>query len=60
MNKKIKLFDPVIDSLEEEKILEELSLYMSAGVTDCGIQICPSQDRDRAMSFISDLIRSLG
>jgi len=39
----------------EETVLEELSIYKAAGVTDCGIQISPSQDRDRAMDFISRL-----
>ena len=39
----------------EDAIIEQLSQYKAAGVTDCGIQISPAQDRDRAMKFISTL-----
>ena len=39
----------------EDAIVEQLSQYKAAGVTDCGIQISPSQDRDRAMKLISTL-----
>ena len=39
----------------EDAIIEQLSQYKAAGVTDCGIQISPSQDRDRAMKLISTL-----
>ena len=39
----------------EDEILDALSLYREAGISDCGIQISPSQDRDRAMDFISRL-----
>lgn len=39
----------------EETVLEALSNYRAAGITDCGIQISPSQDRERAMNFIGGL-----
>ena len=44
----------------EDTVLEKLYDYETAGITDCGIQISPSQDRERAMQFISDLPKTFG
>ena len=43
----------------EDAIIEQLSQYKAAGVTDCGIQISPSPRRDRAMKLISTLPKFL-